>query len=87
LCDPNWELLLHIHIDSSQIVVGMVLGQQEDKKSYAVYYVSNNLTSVELNYTITEKEFLAFIYAVINFGITSLRILLLYTLITQQSNI
>jgi len=49
---PNWELSFHIHTDASHIEIGAVLGQQEENKSYVVYYVSKNLTPIELNYTV-----------------------------------
>ena len=43
------------------------MGQQEDHKPYAIYFISKNLIAVELNYTITEKEYLAVIYVVNKF--------------------
>jgi hypothetical protein len=43
------------------------LGQDEDKKTYAVYFLSKDLSSTELNYTITKKEFLAVAYALNKF--------------------
>lgn len=37
----NWNLSFHIHIDASNLVVGVVLGQEEeDKTYYAIYYIS-----------------------------------------------
>jgi hypothetical protein len=54
-------------MDASQTAVGAVLGQQEDKIPYAVYCISKNLAPAELNYTVTEKEFLAVIYAINKF--------------------
>lgn len=59
LWGPNWELPFHIDTDASDIAVGVFLGQLEDKKPYAIYYVGKNLTSTELKYTVIEKEFLA----------------------------
>jgi hypothetical protein len=35
--------------------MGIVLGNKEEKKPYAIYFISKNLTPAELNYTITEK--------------------------------
>jgi hypothetical protein len=43
------------------------LGQEEDHLPYAIYFISKNMTPVELNYTVTEKEFLAVIYAINKF--------------------
>ena len=64
---PNWALLLHISFDASDTTIGGVLGQQEGHIPYAIYYVSKNLALAELNYTITEKEFLAIVYAINKF--------------------
>jgi hypothetical protein len=64
---PDWKLVFHILADASHMEVGVVLGQREDKKPYAIYYIEKNLTLAELNYTITENEFLAVIYDVNKF--------------------
>eukprot|EP00253_Pinus_taeda_P013007 PITA_13007 len=61
---PNWNLPFQISSDASDTTIGAVLGQEEEKKPYAIYYISKNLSSAELNYTVTEKEFLAVIHAV-----------------------
>jgi hypothetical protein len=64
---PNWKFPFHISTDASDIAIGVVLGQEEDKKPYAIYFISKNLTPAELNYTVTEKEFLAVIHAINKF--------------------
>ena len=64
---PNWNLPFQISSDASDTAIGAVLGQEEDKRPYAIYYISKNLSSAELNYTVTEKEFLAVIHAVNKF--------------------
>eukprot|EP00253_Pinus_taeda_P022646 PITA_22646 len=56
-----------ISSDASDTAIGAVLGQEEDRKPYAIYYISKNLSPAELNYTVTEKEFLAVIHAVNKF--------------------
>jgi len=60
-------LPFQISSDSLDTAIGAVLGQEEDKKPYAIYYISKNLSPAELNYTVTEKEFLAVIHAVNKF--------------------
>ena len=55
LCGLDWKLSFHISTDASHIVVGVVLGKKEDKKPYEIYYVNENLTRAELNYTVTKK--------------------------------
>jgi hypothetical protein len=64
---PNWALPFHISTDASNIAIGGILGQKEDQHSYAIYFVSKNLSLAELNYTVTEKEFLAFVHAINKF--------------------
>lgn len=55
LCGPRWKLPFHISTDAFNTIVGEVLGQQEDNKWYAMYYISKNLTPTGLNYTVTKK--------------------------------
>jgi hypothetical protein len=64
---PNWTLPFHISIDASNTTIGGVLGQKEDQQSYAIYFVSKNLSPAELNYTVTEKEFLAVVHSINKF--------------------
>jgi len=53
--------------DASDYAVGIVLGQRVDKKPYVIYYTSHTLNDAQLNYTVTEKEFLAVIFALEKF--------------------
>ena len=64
---PNWSLPFHISSDASDLAIGAALGQEENKQSYAIYYISKNFSSAELNYTVTEKEFLVVIFAIDKF--------------------
>ena len=64
---PDWSLPFHISTNASDTTIGGVLGQNEGQAPYAIYFISKNLTPAELNYTITENEFLAVIYAINNF--------------------
>jgi len=48
--------------DASDYVVGVVLGQCVDRKSYVMYYASHALNEAQLNYTVTEKEFLVVVF-------------------------
>jgi hypothetical protein len=52
---PNWKLPFHISSDASNIAIGDVLRQEQDKKPYVIYFISKTLTPVELNYTVTKK--------------------------------
>jgi len=48
--------------DASDYAVGVVLGQRVGKKPHVIYYASHTLNDAQLNYTVTEKEFLAAIF-------------------------
>ena len=52
---PNWELSFHIATDTSDMVLGAILGQLEDKNPDAIYYISKNITPAELKFNVTEK--------------------------------
>jgi hypothetical protein len=64
---PDWTLPFHISSDASDTAIGAVLGQEENHLPYAIYFINKNMTPVELNYTVTEKEFLVVIYAINKF--------------------
>ena len=64
---PNWDLPFEIMCDASDYAIGAVLGQREDKKAFFIYYASKTLDSAQANYTTTEKEFLAVIFALEKF--------------------
>ena len=63
----NWNLLFEIMCDASDYAIGPVLGQREDKKAFVIYYASKTLDSAQANYTTTEKEFLAVVFALEKF--------------------
>ena len=64
---PNWDLPFEIMCDASDYAIWVVLGQRQDKKAFVIYYASKTLDSAQANYTTTEKEFLAVVYAVEKF--------------------
>ena len=63
----DWSIPFHISTDASDMDIGGILGQKEEHAPYSIYFISKNLTPVELNYTITEKEFLAVVYSINKF--------------------
>ena len=63
----TWELSFHIHTDASDKVIGEVWDKQEEKEPCAIYYINKNLVGDELNYMLTEKEFLSMVYAINKF--------------------
>ena len=64
---PNWNLPFEIMCDASDYAIGAVLRQREDKKAFVIYYASKTLDSAQANYTTTEKEFLAVVFALEKF--------------------
>ena len=64
---PNWNLPFEIMCDASDYAIGAILGQREDKKAFVIYYVNKTLDSAQANYTTTEKEFLAVVFALEKF--------------------
>ena len=54
--------------DASNFVVGAVLGQRKEGKSYVIYYASKLLDDAQVNYTTIEKELFAIVYAFDKFG-------------------
>ncbi|XP_059593742.1 uncharacterized protein LOC132254043 [Vitis vinifera] len=64
---PNWSLPFELMCDASDYAVGAVLGQRDDGKPYVVYYASKTLNDAQKNYTTTEKELLAVVFALDKF--------------------
>ncbi|GJS15977.1 reverse transcriptase domain-containing protein [Tanacetum coccineum] len=63
LIAPNWDQPFEIMCDASDYAIGAVLGQRIDKHFRPIHYVSKTMTEAESNYTTTEKEMLAVVYA------------------------
>ena len=64
---PNWKFPFEVMCDASDLAVGAVLGQRVEGKPYVVYYASKTLNEAQRNYTTTEKELLAVVYALDKF--------------------
>ena len=64
---PNWKLPFEVMCDASDLAIGAVLGKREDGKPHVVYYASKTLNEAQRNYTTTEKELLAVVYALDKF--------------------
>nr|GFA01000.1 reverse transcriptase domain-containing protein [Tanacetum cinerariifolium] len=63
LIAPNWDLPFELMCDASDFAIGEVLGQRHEKHFQPIHYASKTLTDAEYNYTTTEKEMLAVVYA------------------------
>jgi hypothetical protein len=64
---PSWGALFEIMCDASDYAVGAVLGQRIEKIPHVIYYVSRTLNDAQLNYSTTEKELLAVVFALDKF--------------------
>nr|XP_027076975.1 uncharacterized protein LOC113700718 [Coffea arabica] len=64
---PDWNLPFEIMCDASDHAVGAVLGQRVGKAAHVIYYASRALNGAQLNYSTTEKELLAVIFALEKF--------------------
>ena len=64
---PDWSLLFELICDSSDYVIGAVLGQRKEDKPFVMYYASRILNSTQMNYTTTEKKLLAVIFTLDKF--------------------
>ena len=58
---PDWNKEFEIICDASDYAMGVVLGQRTKKIFKVIYYASNN--EAQENYSTTEKEMLAMVFA------------------------
>nr|GEZ47272.1 reverse transcriptase domain-containing protein [Tanacetum cinerariifolium] len=63
LIAPNWDQPFELMCDASDYAVGAVLGQRVEKHFRPIHYASKTMNQAETNYTTTEKEMLAVVYA------------------------
>ncbi|GJR92095.1 reverse transcriptase domain-containing protein [Tanacetum coccineum] len=59
----DWSLPFEIMCDASDYAVGAILGQRIDKHFKPIHYASKIMNEAQENYTTTEKELLAVIFA------------------------
>ncbi|XP_077222173.1 uncharacterized protein LOC143856016 [Tasmannia lanceolata] len=64
---PIWTEPFEVMCDASDFAIGAVLGQRINNLSHVIHYASRTLNDAQLNYTTTEKEFLAVVFALEKF--------------------
>jgi len=64
---PNWNFNFELMCDASDYAVGAVLGQRKEKVFCVIHYASKIFNDAQSNYTTTEKELLAIVYALEKF--------------------
>ncbi|KAK8681657.1 hypothetical protein V6N13_054059 [Hibiscus sabdariffa] len=60
---PDWSSPFELMCDASDHAVGAALGQHRGKLFHVIYYASRTLNEAQINYTTTEKELLAVVFA------------------------
>nr|GEW21178.1 hypothetical protein [Tanacetum cinerariifolium] len=63
LIAPDWDLIFELICDASDFPIGAILGQRQEKHFRPIHYSSKTMTEAKSNYTTTEKEMLAVVYA------------------------
>ncbi|GJT48341.1 reverse transcriptase domain-containing protein, partial [Tanacetum coccineum] len=63
LIAPDWDQPFELMCDVSDYAIGAVLGQRIEKHFRPIHYAIKIMTEAESNYTTTEKEMLAVVYA------------------------
>ncbi|XP_042387373.1 uncharacterized protein LOC121979449 [Zingiber officinale] len=67
MCAPDWLLPFELMCDASNFAVGAVLAQRVNGAPHVISYASKTLDSAQSNYTTTEKELLAIVFALDKF--------------------
>ena len=60
---PDWDQEFKVMCDASDFAMGAVLGQRKEKIFRAIYYASRTFNEAQENYSTTEKEMLAIVFA------------------------
>ena len=60
---PEWDQGFEVMCDASDFIMGAVLGQRKEKILRAIYYASRTFNEAQENYSTTEKEMLAIVFA------------------------
>ena len=63
MAKPDWNREFEIMCDASDFAMGAVLGQKAEKVFKAIYYASKTFNEAQENYSTTEKEMLAIVFA------------------------
>ncbi|CAN6573569.1 unnamed protein product [Malus baccata var. baccata] len=64
---PDWSLPFELMCDAYDYAIGAVLGQRRNKQPHVIHYASRTLNDAQLNYSTTEKELLAVVFALDKF--------------------
>ena len=60
---PDWNRGFEIIFDASDFAMGAVFGHKYEKVFKAIYYANKTFNEAQKNYSTTEKEMLAIVFA------------------------
>ncbi|RDX85445.1 Retrovirus-related Pol polyprotein from transposon opus, partial [Mucuna pruriens] len=63
----NWEYSFKLMCDASNSALGAILGLRVGKQPHVITYASQTMDPTQVNYTTTEKEFLAIVFSLNKF--------------------
>ena len=63
MATPYWNNKFEIMCDASDFAMGTILGQRIEKTFKVIYYASKTFNETQENYSTTEKDMLAIIFA------------------------
>ena len=63
MAKPDWNREFEIMCDANDFAMGVVLGQKVEKVFKAIYYARKTFNEAQENYSTTEKEMLAIVFA------------------------
>ena len=63
MAKPDWNREFEIMCDASDFAMGAVLGQKDEKVFKAIYYARKTFNEAQENYSTTENEMLAIVFA------------------------
>nr|GEV00602.1 hypothetical protein [Tanacetum cinerariifolium] len=63
LIAPDWDMPFELMCDASDLAISAVMRKRQEKYFRPIHYASKTMTEAESNYTTTEKEMLAVVYA------------------------
>ncbi|KAH9326967.1 hypothetical protein KI387_007145, partial [Taxus chinensis] len=65
LKNPDWSKPFILYMDALDATLGSTLSEKDENgNEHLIYFGSRQMSSAEINYTVTEKEALAIIFAV-----------------------
>ncbi|MCO5556957.1 hypothetical protein L7F22_010512 [Adiantum nelumboides] len=63
----NSDVIFHVHVDASGVVMGAILAQPDGKADYPVYFASRRFSMAEQGYSTTEREALQMVFSATKF--------------------